>query len=285
MNSLYHKTCPRCAATNSTSAGTCSCGYRFDQVDTSEEERLYAEYLAARAKQTAEAAITAEARRKAAPQDPRTAAEAVAAIQAAEQARKELSEQMDRVTALKVQPPTAPVAEAPRPQNTVKTREPPKVVAASAPAAQRHTPPARLVPAQPAPSKQAAKPQTCPVCSATVPAGRSLCGCGYSFAPPELPSLGEPAPVAKPAAPKREIVPAPSAEAIGKARLAREAERVAQRLVQKNKNCPHCTAQVAGDATRCQCGFVFVEAAAPLMPSLGLDSGDQDKIDSVLKPK
>ncbi|MBI5611871.1 MAG: hypothetical protein HY942_02200 [Gammaproteobacteria bacterium] len=68
---IYHKDCPRCATTVATYITRCDCGFSFDgneDVDPAarlealiEEERLYEEYWAARAKQAMAAAAEAEA--------------------------------------------------------------------------------------------------------------------------------------------------------------------------------------------------------------------------------
>ncbi|OGI43195.1 MAG: hypothetical protein A2150_05700 [Candidatus Muproteobacteria bacterium RBG_16_64_11] len=68
---IYHKDCPRCATTVATYISRCECGFSFDgneEADPAarlealiEEERLYEEYLAARAKQAMAAAAQAEA--------------------------------------------------------------------------------------------------------------------------------------------------------------------------------------------------------------------------------
>lgn len=68
---IHHKDCPRCATTVATYISRCECGFSFDgHEDTDpaarlealiEEERLYEEYLAARAKQAIAAAADAEA--------------------------------------------------------------------------------------------------------------------------------------------------------------------------------------------------------------------------------
>lgn len=67
---IYHKDCPRCAATAATYIRRCACGFSFDgsentdsaqELEAAEEERLYEEYLAARARQ-ANAAVAAESR-------------------------------------------------------------------------------------------------------------------------------------------------------------------------------------------------------------------------------
>jgi len=69
--SIYHKDCPRCAATVATYINRCACGFSFDGsiyigsaqelASAAEEEQLYEEYLAARARQ-ASAAVAAESR-------------------------------------------------------------------------------------------------------------------------------------------------------------------------------------------------------------------------------
>lgn len=69
--SIYHKVCPRCAATVATYINRCACGFSFGGSDyigsaqelaaAAEEEQLYEEYLTARARQ-ASAAVEAESR-------------------------------------------------------------------------------------------------------------------------------------------------------------------------------------------------------------------------------
>lgn len=68
---ILHKDCPRCATTVATYITRCECGFSFDGNEDAdpaarlealvEEERLYEEYLAARAKQAIAAAADAEA--------------------------------------------------------------------------------------------------------------------------------------------------------------------------------------------------------------------------------
>ncbi len=68
---ILHKDCPRCATTVATYITHCECGFSFDGNEDAdpaarlealvEEERLYEEYLAARAKQAIAAAADAEA--------------------------------------------------------------------------------------------------------------------------------------------------------------------------------------------------------------------------------
>ncbi len=65
---IYHKDCPRCAATVATYISRCACGFSFDEAENTdstheqeaaaEEERLYEEYLAARARQASVAAAS-----------------------------------------------------------------------------------------------------------------------------------------------------------------------------------------------------------------------------------
>ncbi len=67
---ILHKDCPRCATTVATYISRCECGFSFDGHEDAdpaarlealiEEERLYEEYLAARAKQAIAAAADAE---------------------------------------------------------------------------------------------------------------------------------------------------------------------------------------------------------------------------------
>ncbi|OGI43194.1 MAG: hypothetical protein A2150_05695 [Candidatus Muproteobacteria bacterium RBG_16_64_11] len=62
---IYHKDCPQCAAAVATYVRRCACGFSFrdfEQADAqdldaiAEEEQLYQEYLAARARQASLAA-------------------------------------------------------------------------------------------------------------------------------------------------------------------------------------------------------------------------------------
>jgi hypothetical protein len=337
MNNIYQKTCPQCATNNASDASHCRCGYAFSRSgatgggDQLDEERLYTDYLAARAKQAAEAAIAAQGAHKADPNHVDKASDAATAVAVAEEARNALAVQQARLNALSggpaparvapsVTPPTShavtrtPVAptQAPRP----RVAAPPPVARPSqtmrASAAGSAVPPASTTPARSAtpavrtPSAQPAQPtravagpktgeptKQCPNCTARIAASRPACVCGFSFQSArlealdistlasEFPSLYAAREAERAAAAARAL-----ADAAGRARLAREAERVAVRIeAQKKQTCPHCTAIVAGHATRCACGYVFPTAAAPLMPSLSVDPSDLSQIDDPLKPK
>ncbi len=90
-------------------ANTCSCGYVFESAEIAEfltaeararDERLYEEYLRARAHQAHEAARLATELADQHPQDPEKARAAAKERQAAEQAQTELAAQVARVAAI-----------------------------------------------------------------------------------------------------------------------------------------------------------------------------------------
>ena len=123
--SIFTKDCPQCAETNAAYAVRCKCGFAFNADDgaesqteeeiTLEEEKLYQEYLAARAQQ---ASSTADQTTKLAASQPANQAklkEAEQAKAAAERAQTELKVQAARVVEspterkhAKVEPPAPP---------------------------------------------------------------------------------------------------------------------------------------------------------------------------------
>ncbi|MFQ5760014.1 MAG: hypothetical protein ACE5HM_03470, partial [Acidiferrobacterales bacterium] len=123
--SIFTKDCPQCAETNAAYAVRCKCGFSFGPDDGAEsqteeeialeEEKLYQEYLAARARQ---AGGTVDDTTKPAPAQPVNQAklnEAEQAKTAPEGAQPELKAQTTRVVdstterkPAKVQPPAAP---------------------------------------------------------------------------------------------------------------------------------------------------------------------------------
>lgn len=105
---IFQKPCPQCAAAVAKTAARCHCGYSFDaDVSSSEiaqswaEEKLYEDYLNARVTQTAQAAIEAQGVQRARHDDPRATAAAIAALEEAEAARRDLSAQSARVEELR----------------------------------------------------------------------------------------------------------------------------------------------------------------------------------------
>jgi hypothetical protein len=147
--------------------------------------------------------------------------------------------------------------------------------------------------------------KSCPSCTARVKADIMACTCGFSFRPAQLQGLDlSAAGQSNTAAEAGRARLAREAEralqraragksatddpnAAGRARLAREAEHALQRAqAGKPRECPHCTASLAVEASRCACGYVFDggRKGGP-MPSLTLDPAEQAKLDDLLKRK
>ena len=144
--SIFTKDCPQCAETNAAYAVRCKCGFSFNADDGAEsqteeeialeEEKLYQEYLAARARQTTGTANDATKLAAAQPANQGKLNEAEQAKAAAEGAQAELKVQTTRVVEskpAKVELPAAPaVAQTPKVASTPPAAEPP----ASAPPVQ-----------------------------------------------------------------------------------------------------------------------------------------------------
>lgn len=143
--------------------------------------------------------------------------------------------------------------------------------------------------------------KSCPVCTARVRADIMACTCGFSFQHAQLQSLDIAATSSAEAGrarlareAERALQRARAARAVGddaaaagRARLAREAERALQRSqAGKPRECPHCTALVPADATRCACGYAF-DGGRPgrPMPTLALDPAEQAKLNELFKRK
>lgn len=105
---ILHKDCPRCATTVATYIARCDCGFLFDgNADAdpaarlealAEEERLYEEYLTARAKQASAAAADAEAAMRAEPDLYYMSTDAERAIATRDAVLAELNQQKLRTT-------------------------------------------------------------------------------------------------------------------------------------------------------------------------------------------
>lgn len=107
MSIFLQKFCPECTTGHSLSASRCDCGYLFD-VDQSadsahaaeydaQQERIYLEYLAARASQAEENYRVAKRKSESTPDDASLAAETLLAQQYMNAARAELSTQTVKV--------------------------------------------------------------------------------------------------------------------------------------------------------------------------------------------
>ncbi len=103
---IFDKACPRCTAANAAGAGTCDCGYTFDNVPreqtqsgpelVAEEERLFEEYLVARVAQAVELAAVAVRAADLAPENERSAMKALRAKENANATKVELAAQRIR---------------------------------------------------------------------------------------------------------------------------------------------------------------------------------------------
>ena len=105
---IFYKSCPQCAMAVAKSATGCPCGYSFEDetpasaiAQSLAEEKLYEDYLLARVAQTAQSAIDAQAAQKRLPTDGALKATALAAMEIAEAARRDLAAQSARVEELR----------------------------------------------------------------------------------------------------------------------------------------------------------------------------------------
>lgn len=106
MANIFLKVCAECARLNTVTAASCTCGYVFElqeapprvsAQDTAREERLYEEYLAARAQQAVEGARVAKHLAELFPQDRQKVMAAAELELAAQTAEAELAAQRARV--------------------------------------------------------------------------------------------------------------------------------------------------------------------------------------------
>jgi hypothetical protein len=197
--SIFSKECPQCAATGPADASRCGCGYLFDPylVDDAqrtlglavkEDEKLYEEYLAARAVQAAEAAKTEAAEQGAKSWRTKLAAQATKAAKGVARQQVRLA-----VKTIRAAPGAVATAKAAR----IRKAE------AAPPVSGRHLTPSKK-PGATFRAAQAAKAAKalratlaretleCPCCTATVAASAVRCRCGHPLQSPkcEVPALG-----------------------------------------------------------------------------------------------
>lgn len=285
---IFNKPCPQCATTLAKSAVRCGCGYSFTDesastlAQTLAEEKLYEDYLLARVSQTAQAAIEAQAQQKQKPADAALSSAALAAMEAAESARRDLAAQSARVEELRLtmlaeapdantnvrtdaaatlQPATSqPVASAPAPSAPSQAESSMNV---SAPASTRAAEVARAAEAlrneltklrsdtdrahTPARLVRAGKRDAqSPAPTATAVDSTSM-----------RPTISKPVATASATdAPKPEVSVAPSLAAAP----------TATPVQTDKKRCPECDTAVIASAHRCRCGFAFVPAPAQTAP-------------------
>lgn len=290
---IFSKTCPQCATTLAKSASACDCGYSYiEETSTSAlaqtlaEEKLYEDYLLARVTQTAQAAIDAQAQQKGVPADAALRSAALAAVELAEAARRDLAAQSARVeelraamaseatavavakpaivvtvSAVSTAQPTARIAATPKEDRVATMAE------ASAPAGVRAAEVARAAEAlrNELTKLRQATPQALPVARVLRPTrGEAARAVAPTSVPPHANADADKAVAAKTAGAEGGVrthaasVPNPVAAALPK------------------KRCPECDAAVIATAHRCRCGFVFV--TAPMQPA----TGNVPKIEDVL---
>lgn len=126
----------------------------------------------------------------------------------------------------------------------------------------------------------------CPNCTAALPVNAVDCACGFSFGTADMETLTLSSEVIAQYPDlhaayltqqhaEAEASRATQLAALGRAKLAKEAEAVIQRAAaEKSKSCPHCTANVAVVVEKCKCGYAFPEFSSVNMPGLSLDPSD-----------
>lgn len=261
LYSVFHKFCPQCASALERNRDRCDCGYSFsgshgDEVQsplaqTVAEEKLYEDYLAARATQTAQAVIAAQAAHKSNPRDSVVAAHVQEALDAAEQARAELAAQTAKIDELMKQlererprETAAAGADAPR-----ASADPPRAstVAPVAAATDRELP----TPTVPAPRilKPALTARASEVSSAAQALQEELARLrAHSDRPIRATKL------IKPQTPAPVVAKAPAPKPLAPPAAPRMANGTA---TERTKACPECSASLALTQENCACGYSF----------------------------
>lgn len=250
--SIFSKECPQCAATRPTDASRCGCGYVFDPylLDdaqrtlglAAEEEKLYEEYLAARAAQAVEAARVAAELAAIDPENEPTAIDDAGA----QAANAELAAQRARAAQAAE---AAKIEAAERGAKSWRTKlaaQATKAVSGVAPTATRQQ--VRL----------AVKPiRAAPGAVGTAKAARIR---KAEAAPPVT---------------GRHLTPSNKPGATFKAaQAAKVVKALRVTLARETVECPWCTATVAASAVRCRCGYSFATAVRA-MPPLALSAGER----------
>ncbi|GMQ89910.1 MAG: hypothetical protein BMS9Abin10_0245 [Gammaproteobacteria bacterium] len=166
---IFSKDCPQCGKDNAAYAIRCGCGYLFDAVEdadnvngdheqTIQEEKLYEEYLAARAEQAASSAREATRLVASQPAHPIMAKEAERAKRAAETAKAELDTQRAKLNGARCDPAPAQATKAP--QDTAPAAATRPAAAAQAAPPTTAATPRNVGPRSPAASTSAGRPAT-----------------------------------------------------------------------------------------------------------------------------
>ncbi len=254
--SIFSKECPQCAATRPADASRCGCGYVFDPylLDdaqrtlglAAEEEKLYEEYLAARAAQAVEAARVAAKLTAIDPENEPTVIDDAGAQRGAQAANAELAAQRARAAQAAEAAKIEAAEQGAKSWRTKLAAQATKAVKGVAPTATRQQ--VRL----------AVKPiRAAPGAVGTAKAARIR---KAEAAPPVT---------------GRHLTPSNKPGATFKAaQAAKVVKALRVTLARETVECPWCTATVAASAVRCRCGYSFATGVRA-MPPLALSAGER----------
>lgn len=254
--SIFSKECPHCAATRPADASRCGCGYVFDPylLDdaqctlglAAEEEKLYEEYLAARAAQAVGAAGVAAKLAAIDPENEPTAIDDARAQRGAQAANAKLAAQRARAAQAAEAAKIEAAEQGAKSWRTKLAAQATKAVKSVAPTATRQQ--VRL----------AVKPiRAAPGAVGTAKAARIR---KAEAAPPVT---------------GRHLTPSNKPGATFKAaQAAKVVKALRVTLARETVECPWCTATVAASAVRCRCGYSFATAVRA-MPPLALSAGER----------
>lgn len=273
---IFTKDCPACTASHPIHATRCGCGYCFapeksdsvtqDLEAIAQEERLYRDYLAARAEQAHHAWQVARTAAAIDPFNTIKAAEALRAKQVALAARAELEAQDARAKTVGARIKVV------RSNDNRRRRAPLSNAAAGrAPTSVR---------AALAPPSDSARP------SPSVPAARTI--------PHGLPRSATPVAsqtVATPIA-SRTVVTTPTAAATPAPTITptstsafrtTQANKAARAAPPATSKCQNCGATLAANASRCRCGYE-IPVSASQIPPLSMSAEDRAAFQAALAP-
>ena len=312
--SIFIKSCPECAQPQPVAATRCHCGYCFDgsghgdndrlEIELiAEEEKLYLEYLEARAAQAEQDLSAARAEQLKSPADKAKATAVLRAERALTVVQQELSEQRSKTQAALAtarkereaqprKPAPAPVAAPPPediklellPEMALVDHKPPP---APAPVERPAVPVASIPPLPAATSAQKA-PQIHRAKFAKTVSAPTTAVPDASFRATQAAKAEKALRQAKEAARARlraaGLSPAaaatkPSPQKPAQVRLVPPLEVPDRSLLPSvtlkpaTKECPNCTATNAETANRCRCGYAFPSGECEL-PGISLGSGE-----------
>ena len=301
-SSIFQKLCPGCASSVAIGLARCNCGHVFESATNSlspleqslRDEELYEGYLAARAEQSRQAALTADEALAEDRSNPDLMSAAALSHEVAKSIESDLAEQRKKLSAIRAAlrdlQPAAPVAPAvaaeppaatrsnkaamlPKPAKSQATRgKPAASVTAPLPVAKEKT---RPVTAKNKPASdtvwQASTAQKAAGALAAIKNAKireAIARSQQAKVEVVIKAEQSTAPAAK-SSPSTTVAPSEFRK-----EQASKAEKIMQvRMSADGKECPNCTSSVPVNTTRCQCGFAFVSGGTEL-PSLTLCTGD-----------